>query len=219
MKWKLVNLFIFLLSVTLFTSQSYAEFYKYIDKKGVIHFVDSISKIPVEFRNNTISFENKQHDPLSKNEREKLLEREEMLRLNMIEKFASKEVETKIIILNNNILVPAKLGYRGQEIEALLLLDTGASITLLDREKARKLGIRSFVKTKGQVADGKLIETALAKLDYITVGPFKKMNIHAAFIDRQGPSAIHDGLLGMNFLRNLEYSIDFERSVIKWKKS
>jgi predicted aspartyl protease len=217
MKRKFIIIFLFLL--LFFVSLSYAEFYKYTDKNGIIHFVDSITKIPTEFRGGAVSYKDKKNDPLSAQERKRLLEREEISRRNMIEEYAAREVETKVIILNNRILVPTRLGYGGREIEALLLLDTGASITLLDREKARKLAISSFVKTEGQVADGKLIDTALAKLDYITVGPFKKMNIYAAFIDRQGPSAMHDGLLGMNFLRGFEYSIDFEKNVIKWKKN
>ena len=46
------------------------------------------------------------------------------------EKLAYKG-ETKIFIKGNQVLVPVTLGYDSSETEALLVLDTGASITLL----------------------------------------------------------------------------------------
>ena len=54
----------------LFPQESFSEFYKYVDKNGKIHFVDSKSKIPKEYRKDLKTYEEK-YDHLSEEEREK----------------------------------------------------------------------------------------------------------------------------------------------------
>jgi clan AA aspartic protease (TIGR02281 family) len=129
----------------------------------------------------------------------------------------SRHRETKIIIKGNQVLVPVILGYRGREVEAMLLLDTGASIIALHREVADQLKIKQTQKTKFMVVGGKTISTYVTKLNYVKVGPFKKENIYAGIIEHAGPAVPLQGLLGMNFLRGLEYHIDFQQQIIKWK--
>jgi predicted aspartyl protease len=67
------------------------------------------------------------------------------------------------------------------------------------------------------VVGGKSIATEVTKLNYLKVGPFKKEGIYAGIIEHKGPPVAHKGLLGMNFLRDYEYKIDFQRQVIKWR--
>lgn len=215
-KW--VVCFFFLTMVTFLPSELRSEIYKYIDKGGTVHFVDNISKVPMEYRKSLESRQYKKNDPLSQNKRDALLTRERKKRDAMIQSFLAKEVETNVIIVNNRVLVPVRLGYGGREIKTLLLLDTGASITLLHQKPIRQLGIRKSKNAKAQVADGSFINTGIAELDYMIIGPFKKTNIQVAFVEHEIPSGTHDGLLGMNFLRGFEYSVDFDRNVIKWKK-
>lgn len=126
------------------------------------------------------------------------------------------ETETKVMIDGNQVLVPVTLCYGGNEVEARLLLDTGASIILLHRNVADQLGIKNAQSFDFMVAGGKTIKTDVTKLDYASVGPHRKEDIYAGIIEHQGPEVSHQGLLGMNFLKGLEYRIDFKRKVLIW---
>ena len=125
--------------------------------------------------------------------------------------------ETKVIINGNQVLVPVILKHGQNEIETFLLLDTGASLTTLNREIADQLEIRQTQKAEFMVVGGRTITADVVKLSSVEVGPFQKKNIRVGIIDHVGPSLLHKGLLGMNVLRGLEYRIDFKKQVIEWK--
>jgi len=127
--------------------------------------------------------------------------------------------ETRVIIAGNTVLVPAILGYGGEAVEALLVLDTGASHTLVSTDIAARLHIHlaGARKVHVQVVGGALVEVALAKLSYISIDPHSKKDPVIGIIEDKGPLK-YDGLLGMDFLRGLKYHIDFENRVIRWNK-
>ncbi|MFO7709069.1 MAG: retropepsin-like aspartic protease [Desulfobacterales bacterium] len=125
--------------------------------------------------------------------------------------------ETPIAIMGNRVLVPATLGHGGREAQVTLVLDTGASITTLNREAVKRFQFGKTRKGKLIVADGNSIDADLVQFNYIKVGPHRVANLHAGIIDHKGFSGDYQGLLGMNFLRDMDYKIDFQRQVIIWR--
>lgn len=214
-----------------------AEFYRYVDQNGHTHFVDDKSKVPPEYIDNLIIYKEK-YDHLPEDEKieqrqkdaieaEKIRQQQEnLLQLELIKKRKQEEIEqeaylkslqTKVTINGNSVIVPVTLYYKGYTVEAPLLLDTGASVTTLHQKIADQLQINQAKDAKAKVISGKEVDFQITRVDYIKVGRIKLENPLVGIIKHQGPPVAHNGLLGMNFLRHFDYSIDFEKQVINWK--
>ena len=237
MKAGRIALFMFILTGVLSASMATAAFYKYQDKNGKIHYVDDISKIPPEYRDDLDTYK-ETRDHLSNEDKLKLQHQEQQqeqkrkqdlfdqLRKRKEAKRRQQEINkrqkllerliTNVVIRGNSVLVPVKVAFGNKTGTARLILDTGAEIVVLYQDFADQLNIRPFRKSRATVANGKTIPMGIAKLSSIEVGPHKRTDVAAAIIEPVGAMG-HDGLLGMNFLRNLEYRVDFEKRVIVWK--
>lgn len=125
--------------------------------------------------------------------------------------------ETPVIIENNRIMIPVEFGYNGSEHSTILVLDTGATDTTIYQEFADNFNIYEHVDSKATVADGSIVRTKIANFDYMIVGPYKMNNAEITIMDFKG-NRLSKGLLGMNFLKHVNYQVDYGRNVIKWEK-
>jgi hypothetical protein len=257
-------LVVLLVAFFLFPQESSCEFYKYVDKDGKIHYVDSKAKIPSEYRKDLTSYEEK-YDHLSEKEKQekiaedrRMLEQErkdkEELRRQQAgqleeqrrrEKMAEegrlenqreakldeerrekeraeraefmKNFETKVEVVGyGHVLVPCTLVYKGREVEAKLMLDTGCSITSLHDDVAKKLRLKTIEKYETRLAGGGTNKNKLSQLSYFKVGPYKLEDFYVGVVKFKGKKSQNDGLLGKNFLAGREYKIDYRNSVIRW---
>ena len=144
------------------------------------------------------------------------MENESASDLSMPKRRSAAFKETRVTIDGNKVLVPVTLGYRKRNVSILLLLDTGASMTAIDEEAAQMLRIRPGKKERFSLADGQVIEAGVEALNYVQVGPVRKEMHSVAIFKTTGPRRSYNGLLGFDFLKDLNYRIDYDRQVIQW---
>lgn len=235
-----ISLFVVLLILHM-APRLQAEFYKYVDDQGRIFYVDDLSRVPPEYMNRIEVYKEK-YDDLSAEEKKSKLEtdqqqraleierqrqmalelqqeaeQEEAERQRLEELAKQKEQMTPVIIDGNRVFVPTTIGNKGIEVETLMLLDTGASQTVVHRDIATQLNIIALKKGLSQVAGGQKIYTEIGKVDYIKVGPHKIDDANVLVINHEGAAVTQKGLLGMNVLRNFNFNIDFENQMMVWQ--
>jgi hypothetical protein len=222
-----------------------AEFYKYIDKDGRAVFVDELWKIPAEYQHQAGRYAEK-FDHLPRDEqasalgseagRQQELEQEsqrrnqahleelrqqvefERQRRDQVEREGRlKAMETRVTIANNQILVPVDFKNGGLEASGRLVLDTGATHTVLHRGFAATLNVVSVVKGQTTLAGGQSVISEMGRVDLMRVGPIAARDFGVIMIPFTGEPAAYQGLLGMDFLSRVDYAIDFENQIIRWK--
>jgi hypothetical protein len=167
------------------------EFFQYTDKSGTIHFVEDESKIPKEYRS-------------KKKTRQDI--------------GGAEEKVMRVQIVNNSVLVPVSITYGDRTVKGTFLFDTGANVSTMTPYLAGKLKI-PYEKTRevsGQLAGGTIVKGRRAKLDSIRVGPHTRSDFDVVVLPQANPE-MHDGLLGMNFLKGLRYTIDFDNHLLTWE--
>lgn len=114
--------------------------------------------------------------------------------------------EVSLQALGNQFLVEAVLN---NAQNAVLLLDTGASLSIISPELLRMLGIpyQSTGRTAWFSTAGGRIKAPVITLDSLALGGVVVENIEVGVIGEFDNNPF-DGLLGMNFLRHFEFFID-----------
>jgi len=100
-----------------------------------------------------------------------------------------------------------------------LIVDTGATDTVISSSLAKKIGIRA---SKGRnvlckVADGRSVNGIQVNIKEVRVGGAKVYNVQAVVLD-SGEMGSAPGLLGMSFLENFVFKVDTEKELLVLQK-
>jgi predicted aspartyl protease len=222
-------------SALLFTALGDAAFYRYQDDSGRQVFVDDIDKVPAAFKD-SVKVYGEAADFLSEPER-RALEAEEARRqqqhrqrylqhIRRLEKSAEKKAAaeqntpptaTPVKVANNQVLVPVKMGFRGLETDVVMLLDTGANVTIIHQEVADTLGMRWPKRATMQVVGGQRLRAGIGTLGHVMLGSLRLEDVEVGIINHQGGDLPYAGLLGMNVLSQVAFKIDLKNQIITWQ--
>ncbi|WP_460101581.1 aspartyl protease family protein [Sessilibacter sp. MAH4] len=125
--------------------------------------------------------------------------------------------EIQLQPLNNHFLVPLTIN-RNSRVS--LLIDTGASLTVLSRHSFNRLNIANrvtFLSTAQMNTAGGIANADIYQVDKLTVGNFSVADAQIAVMDL-GDLGGSDGLLGMNFLGQFNFQIDTEDHILSLRQ-
>lgn len=192
-----------------------AQVYHYVDQDGRKVYLDRLSQVPAEYRDQLKELFPAPATPMgdlqiqSSNSSATASERQRL-------QAQIAELEQPIRLQQNSVRLPVVLRQQGREITLNLILDTGASMTVIHSRALHSVNLPTQPSGFAQVAGGQRIATRRAQPELLQVGPYPLHQPWIQIIDFIGP-AEHDGLLGMDFLQQAEYQLDLPGQRLIWK--
>ena len=177
-----------------------AEYYRWTDQNGVVHFTDNLHNIPETQRGNAGRIQSIEPPrvpppPVPVPPSKASIPFEKQGQVVVVEATLNKKTAAKFVV------------------------DTGASYTMISSAVAKELDIDTEQNSRTapfQTANG-IIQAPLVSLDSITVGGMEIRNLTAAVHDAVSDPRI-SGLLGLNFLSNFRMDIDTQKGVLHLEK-
>ncbi len=174
-----------------------ADFYRWVDEKGIVHFTDNLHNIPENRRNTAKRIRGRESGK---------------------EPPPAALTKASIPFEKHGSVVIVQATLNGKAA-VKLVLDTGATFTMISSTTAKELDIDTTQNTRSmpfQTANG-TIQAPLISLDSISVAGLELKNLTAAVHDAMPDPAVA-GLLGLNFLSNFRMDIDTENGMVHLEK-
>lgn len=122
---------------------------------------------------------------------------------------------THVKIANNKVIVPMTIFNKNQRSDFQILLDTGCTHTILPFENLNGLNVVYGSKFNTIVANGETLEGRRVTVDRIQIGSQSENNF--TFTVGKVVTSGGQGLLGIDFLKNHPFRVDFRNQLIVWE--
>lgn len=177
-----------------------AEFYRWVDQNGVVHFTDNLHNIPQKHRDGATRIKRKDSPRAQESP----------------QTAAPTKASIPIFKHGEVVIVEAKVN---QKAVAKFVVDTGASYTMISVATAKELEIEideNRPTMPFHTANG-VIRAPLITLESIEIGGMEVKDLTAAIHDAL-PDPTISGLLGLNFLNKFRIDIDTDKSILYLEK-
>jgi clan AA aspartic protease (TIGR02281 family) len=188
---------LFILILIILPLAGYGEMYKWVDEKGTVHFADDLSNIPEKYRPDVEMRTPPQEISIPEN-KEKTAP--------LLTPKTSEREGFEVALFRRGELWMAEVLLNGR-VKRHLIVDSGASFSLISRETAKELGLTIDENTPfipGATVSG-FILTPLVTLESVRVGNAEVRNVETTIYTM--PSGT-DGLLGNSFLNKFKVVLD-----------
>lgn len=118
-------------------------------------------------------------------------------------------IVVKVSTTGSSVIVPVTLN---QSLKTYLILDTGATMTMVSNRIANSLGLRQVGYATGITVGGP-IRRPMARLPSLQVGDAEVRNLLVSVHDFR-PIPQVEGLLGLDFLRRFHVSLDSRKQLL-----
>jgi len=125
----------------------------------------------------------------------------------------SGEANVKLVRERNSLMIEVGYGAGGTH---LMVLDTGASISMISKKVVLALGLQPIDYANIQTASS-LIKAPVVVMPEISVAQFKVFNMKMVVHDLPG-AGDRQGLLGVDFLNHFKMELDTETGLLHLKQ-
>lgn len=193
-----------------------AQIFHYVDQSGRKIYVDSPAKIPHQYRDNVVerSHARPAEGAPSSPVPEKVIS-DNPLRAEYEEAISALEQPIRFDL--NRMVVPVTLSYGAQKVTLDLVVDTGASRTVVHRDAISSLNAYISPAGTARIADGSLVKTKKIQVDTLSSGPYTMKKATVLVLEQKGGAQGSQGLLGMDMLGQVHYELDKKRQMLIWE--
>jgi len=211
--------FITLLCLTLCWPTAQARIYHYENAEGRKVYVDSIRRVPPQFRDQ-VQVREERAPAAGKSlvtlpEKTKDGDSLEADYKSVVKQL--RELEMPISVKNNLVIAPVKMYFGRRSVKLKLVLDTGASSTVVYQHALNPLQTKFRKAGSVQLADGNRVPAKKLTLDKVVIGPYEAKQVKTLVLENPLGAAGAQGLLGMDFLSRAPYELDLDRKRIIWE--
>lgn len=125
--------------------------------------------------------------------------------------------QTPVMVRGNRVMVPVEIVVGGKDAHLMLLLDDKAPTTTIHRDSLQELRLPPGEAVTLQGTGSRAVKGEKVLLGLVDIGPFELKDFPVVLVTPQGGTRSFDGTLGLDFLKNHPYAVDFEREMLRWK--